>query len=258
MGVQDKLRMVLVGATLLATGTVSAQGIVSGDEAKARKYAGCMQLARGKPEQAHGMARTWLVQGGGHAATHCLSVALLGMGQYDQAARNMEALAMGLKGGSAALRGDLMGQAGNAWMIAGKPGLAFAAQSRALALKPDDVGLLIDRGITLASTGNYWEALDDLNRAIELDPARAEALVFRAAAYRNLDSLELAANDNARALELRPDNLDALLERGEIRRNRKDTEGARADWMRVLDLAAEGPVADAARRYLENMDVKTQ
>jgi tetratricopeptide (TPR) repeat protein len=256
MGVQNKLRMILVGATVAATGAAAAQDIVSGDEAKARKYAGCMQLARARPEEAHGMARTWLVQGGGHAATHCLSVALLGMGQYDQAARNMEALAAALKGGSAALQGDLLGQAGNAWMIAGKPGLAFAAQSRALALKPDDLGLLIDRGITLASTGKYWEALDDLNRAIELDPGRAEALVFRAAAYRNLDSLELAADDIARALDLRPDNLDALLERGEIRHRKKNNAGARADWMRVLELAAEGPVAEAARQYLEKMDVK--
>ena len=42
MGMQNKLRMVLVGASLLAGGAVPAQDIVSGDEAKARKYAGCM------------------------------------------------------------------------------------------------------------------------------------------------------------------------------------------------------------------------
>jgi tetratricopeptide (TPR) repeat protein len=193
--------------------------------------------------------------GGGDGALHCIAVALLGMGDYVQAAQNLEALARSTPGATPENRADLLGQAGSAWTIAGKPDLAFKAQSAALALKPDDIDLLIDRGITLAGTGNYWEALDDLNRVLSLDPERVDALVFRASAWRALKSLDLAEDDAARALALDPGRPDALLERGLIRHARGNVPGARTDWMQVLELSRDGPYREAARRELEKLDI---
>ena len=225
-----------------------------GDAAAAREYAACMDLASSDAKAAHETAVKWRMRGGGDAATHCIAVALIGLGDYVQAAEKMEALARKTTHATAASRGELLGQAGNAWTIAGRPERAYAAQTEALGLKPRDANILIDRGITLTSTAKYWDALDDLNQALDIAPGRVDALVFRAIAWRHLGSLELAGDDIGRALGLQPDNLDALLERGAIRRRGGDSDGARADWLRVLELVPDGPLADAARRFLENMD----
>ena len=227
---------------------------IPGEVAAAREYAACMDLARSDAAAAHETAVAWRVRGGGDAASHCVAVALIGLGDYIQAAEKMEALAREMTHATAAARGELLGQAGNAWTIAGKPDRAYAAQTEALGLKPRDANILIDRGITLTSTAKFWDALDDLNQALEIAPGRVDALVFRAIAWRHLGSLELADDDIGRALGLQPDNLDALLERGAIRRRRGDSDGARADWLRVLELVPDGPLADAARGNLEKMD----
>ena len=223
-----------------------------------RQYADCMQLARKDAKSAEKTAAQWHAKGGGVPAMHCLSVALLALGYYEQAAENMEALARGTGKLSAALRGDLYGQAGNAWTIAGKPERAYRVQSAALKLSPGDADLLIDRGITLAGIGKYWEALDDLNQALEIAPRRPDALIFRATAWRNLDSLELAEEDIRRALSLAPDSRDALLERGMIAAKKGEIAAARADWLRVIELNSSGPLADAARANLERIDVKAR
>lgn len=224
-----------------------------------RQYSGCLALARKSPAQAYSAALAWRDQGGGDPAQHCAAAALLGMGHHDRAAREMEALAASMKerGAREALRAELLGQAANAWILAGRPRDAEAALDRALTLAPDNAALLVDRGIARASQDRNWEALDDFNRALEIDPDRVDALVFRAAAWRRAGSLDLAAEDAAHALALDHDNLDALLERGLIRKQMGDPAAARADWLRVVELAADGPIREAARRNLEAMDVRT-
>lgn len=223
----------------------------AGDE---RQYAACMELARKDAKQAQATAADWHAKGGGVPAKHCLSVALLNLGYYEQAAKNMEALAAGTHKLSPALRGNLYGQAGNAWMIAGKPAPAYRAQTAALKLRPDDVDVLIDRGIAQASAARYWEALDDLNRALEIVPDRVDALVFRASAYRKLDSMELAEDNIARALEISPNHASALLERGLIFAAKGDVGAARAAWLRLLEVGARGALSDAARTNLKRID----
>ncbi|MHA1109306.1 MAG: tetratricopeptide repeat protein [Alphaproteobacteria bacterium] len=265
MGIRDKqcgLRraaaLLFSGAVAFAAASSAAGELKSGDASSARQYNSCMQLAQKDAKKAQATASKWRASGGGVPAMHCLSIALLAMGYYAQAAENMEALAKGGGKLSASLRGDLYGQAGNAWTIAGKPERAYRVQSAALKLKPDDADLLIDRGITLAGSARYWEALDDLNRALEIAPGRADALTFRATAWRNLDSLELAEEDIGRALSLAPNNEDALLERGMIAAKKGDPAAARTDWLRVIELNSSSPPADAARAGLERLDLKVR
>ncbi len=224
----------------------------------AREYSDCMTLARANPASAHESALAWRARGGGEAAIHCVAVALLGLGEYSQAARTLEELAIRADAKRPDLRAGLLAQAANAWLIAGKAGAAQDAQNRALAIRPGDVATLIDRSIARTSLGRDWDALDDLNRALELDPGRTEALVFRAAAWRRVEAWDLAAQDIERALARRPANPDALLERGLIRRQRGDTEGARADWLKLLEVTVEGSLTEAARRQLQALDVKTR
>ena len=223
-----------------------------------REYRDCMVLARAAPADGFESALAWASFGGGDGARHCAAVALIGLGQYREAARRLERLAAELRAGKAALSLEVLVQAGQAWVLAGDATRAHAVQSAALDIDPDNVELLLDRSITLATAKNYWEAVDDLNRALELAPARPDLLTLRASAYRYLDALELARDDLALALTHAPNNPDALLERGMLRRLAGDGAGARDDWLRAIALAEGTPTAEAARANLEKLDVKVE
>src|SRR3546814_7608799 len=73
----------------------------------------------------------------------------------------------------ATTRAALLAQAGQAWLRAEEPDRAYAVQTTALDLlatagKPRAaVEIRIDRAVTLAAKGRYWEAIDDLNLALE-------------------------------------------------------------------------------------------
>ena len=223
-----------------------------------REYAACMDLARADPEKALKKAQGWQQRDGKLAARHCMAVALIGQQQFIEAARMLEQLAKDAGGKLAGLKGDLLGQAGQAWLMAGEGGRAVAAFTDALGKTPDDVELLIDRAIAYGSEARYWQAIDDLNRATEIAPERADAYLLRASAYRHVDSLELATEDVNRSLALKPDNPDALLERGIIRRLAGDDMSAWRDCLMVLEIAPDSAAANDARGNLEKLHLKAK
>lgn len=227
-----------------------------GAEAENREYENCMRLARTDPGQGFEVALAWQDLGGGHAAQHCVAVALIGLNQFVQAAERLEALAAAILPASDAHRAAILGQAGTAWFRAEHYDRAFAAQSAALKLTPDDPELLVDRAMTLAGAKNYWEAIDDLNRVIEDNPNRYDALILRASAYRFVDALPLAREDAEAAYRLAPDRPDVLLEYGIQLRLGGDPDGARQAWLRLIHLHEGTPASDSARRNLELLDVK--
>lgn len=231
--------------------SVAAENFVQG-----REYDQCIELAMREPEVGFERAMAWRDLGGGIAARHCVAVALYGLGHFGESALRLERLVQ--ENADAGLRISLLGQAGNAWLMAGEIERANAALTAGLELAPNNLDLLIDRSLVLAAAENYWETVDDLNRALDIDPDNSDALIFRASAYRYLDSLDLAADDVNRALQLNGDHVAAYLERGNIRRLRGDNSGARDDWLQTIKLAPDSPAADAARRNLEKMDIKSE
>jgi tetratricopeptide (TPR) repeat protein len=218
-------------------------------------YADCMSQARRAPEKALTIANRWEREGGDEGARHCRAVALMNTGAYAEAARQLESLAATTNRPGKRLKGELLAQAGQAWLVAGRTESALSAQTRALALVGPELELLLDRAITLASAGAYWKAIDDLNDAIDQDSRHAGALVFRATAWRKLKNLDLARDDIERAIAVSPDRADALLERGNIRSLRGDKGGAVADWEAVIAGHPTSPAADAARENLEKLKV---
>lgn len=235
---------------------------VAGEESRAQtrsqaeEYDVCMSLANAAPEDALELALDWQTRNGGVAARHCAAVALVALDRHREAAASLEALAKDIGDVDTRLTVELLGQAGQAWLMAGETELAVARQSAALELAPQNVELLIDRSIAFAETRKYWEAIDDLNLAAEISPARAEVLILRASAYRKVDGLELAHEDIRRALILEPQNPEALLERGNLRLLDGDQVGARADWHQVIDLAPDSPAAAAASVNLANLETE--
>ncbi len=250
------LAIALIVALGLAATRASAQRkpALTPESAAARQYSACMQLARTRPEEARQSGLAWRKAGGGAPALHCIAVAMLGLGQYSQSARLLEELAAGGDPARPDLKAGLLAQAANGWIIAGRPQTAVRLLGEALALRPNDVDMMIDRSIALVSLGKNWEALDDLNRALELSPDRLDAQTFRASAWRKVGALDLARQDIDGVLKDRPEKIDALLERGLILKAQGDRSGARADWLKVIETAVEGPLTDAARRNIQNMD----
>lgn len=212
-------------------------------------YDKCLGMLTTDAVAAARFAQAWEATGGGDGAAHCLALSRLAQGEAIEAAEQLQRLA-GVTNASGAARAALYAQATQAWLLAGDPLRAYGSATLALVLVPDDVDLLVDRSVASATGGEYFSAIDDLNRAIDLAPSRADALVFRAAAWRLVDRLELAEDDIARAVALDPDNPEALLERGIIRQRRGDADGARDDWMRLLSLDPDSPTADYARQNL--------
>ena len=248
--------ILFAGAITTPTSYAQRGHILTPKSTEAREYAACMAIARSNPKAAHESALAWRKKGGGDAAIHCVSIALLGLGQYSQAARMMEELADQPNSKRPNLRAGLYGQSANAWNIAGRPQTAARLLTKAIKLQPANLDLLIDRSIAHAGLGEYWKSLDDLNLVVEKAPDNVDALIFRASAWRKVGTPELAEQDITTALALKPDDPDGLLERGLIRKAQGKIAAARQDWLRVLEISVKGPLTEAAQRNLETIAVK--
>jgi tetratricopeptide (TPR) repeat protein len=245
------MRIILAALAVLFAVDAGAQMIDAPKE-----YRNCFILARQKPEEGWEQAIAWQSLGGGEPARHCAAVALIALGKYEEAAQRLETLA-GESRRVEAVRAEMLAQAGQAWLLAGRPERALAAQDTALQLMPGQPDLLLDKAVTLAQAHHYKEAVAVLSDVLKRQPNRVEAMVLRASAHRYLDQAALAKDDVARALVLDPEFPDALLERGMLRRLDDDRLGARQDWLKVLELSApDAPAADAARNNIEMMDVR--
>jgi tetratricopeptide (TPR) repeat protein len=225
-------------------------------EADAATYDKCMILAKQDPGAARDLAERWQGRGGDHPADHCYAVALVGLKQYKEGAARLEKLAQAMIHAPASLRAEVLGQAAQAWLLAGDPARAYAADGEALKLHPDNPELMIDRAEAAGTAGWFDKAVVDLDHALKLNPERVEALIYRASAYRELGKLDLALADIDKAVGLAPKSAPALLERGDIRRLKGDVDGARRDWVLVSQLAPGSTADDAAKTNIERLELK--
>jgi tetratricopeptide (TPR) repeat protein len=257
------MRAVLFGGLMLA---ISAHLAFAADKTAvnpapampadpAEHYAACMDLAKKHPADGWEASLAWAGEGGGEPAKHCGAVALIGLKQFGEAAMRLEDLAKESHD-EPPLRAGMLAQAGQAWLLEGQPGRAYADQTAALKLTPAQTDLLIDRAESSAMGHHWQDAIIDLDQAIGLAPNRADAYTFRAAAKRELNDLKGAAADALRAVELDPDSADAWLEDGNVQFLAGDKKSAHASWVQVLRLAPQSPAADSARANLEKLDVK--
>jgi Flp pilus assembly protein TadD len=214
------------------------------------QYRACVALVYRNPAEALESARAWEAKGGGLAARHCAALALFERGDYALAAERLEGLAGEVPAENVVKPPDLMGQAGNAWLLAGNAARARQALEAALREAPDDAALLIDMARAQAAEGDFAGALRSLDRALEASPEDTDALTFRASALRRLERLDEAFATVERALALNPDNPSAWLERGLVRHARGDDEGARLDLTTLRSRFEGTPAAEAAGAVL--------
>ena len=219
-------------------------------------YDKCLALTKSDPGGARDFAERWQSRGGAHPADHCYAISLVELKQYKEGATRLETLAKAMIHAPASLRAEVLDQAAQAWLLAGDPARAYAADSAALDMLPNDPDILIDRAEAAGSEGWYDKALPDLDRVLKTDPTRIDALVYRATTYRQLDRLDDAATDINRAVVLAPNSPAALLERGDIRRLKGDINGARQDWVRVSELAPGSEADIEAKTNIERLELK--
>ena len=209
----------------------------------------CLKRVDRHPDEAMEMAMNALANGEDASAEHCAALALVGLKQYGEAARRLDQLARKPSAGDAEVRAQIMGQAGNAWLLAGQPELATASFTAALALMPSEAVFLIDRSRASAVLKKWKAAETDLSAALVAEPGNVEALVLRSSARRAQRNNQGAMGDVTQALVLNPEYPEALVERGLLRSALGDKAGARKDFFRVLELAAseDRKTADGAR-----------
>lgn len=244
-----------VGSLVISFCALYGVNINAAELNHAEEYARCMALAPSKPNAAFELATSWKELGGGDAAEHCASVALLHNGQTQFAARRLEILAENIVA-EPEFKGEILVQAGQAWLLFGDAPRAEAALSAAVDLLRSQPAVMIDRAQARAAMTDYQGAIDDLTIALTADPTNVEAYIFRASAYRYLGRLDEARRDLADALIRDPQAPEAFLERGMIHRLKGQDNAARDDWLRVLELAPDSEAAAFARANIEKMDVK--
>jgi regulator of sirC expression with transglutaminase-like and TPR domain len=219
-------------------------------------YNACLKLSDRHPDEALEMAMNALGEGDDAGAEHCAAVALVGLKQYGEAARRLDLLARKGSAGNAEVRAQILGQAGNAWILAGQPELATASFTAALALMPAEAEYLIDRARASALSKKWAAAETDLSAALASEPGNVPALVLRASARRAQKNIKGAVGDVTQALLLQEDNVEALAERGLLRATQGDKAGARQDFLAVLEKAPYSEAAASARMEIEKLEVK--
>ena len=244
-----------VGSLVLSFCALVGADINAAELNHPQEYARCMALAPSDPNDAFEMATAWKELGGGDAAEHCAAVALLHNGQAQYAARRLEILAQNIVA-EPEFKGEILAQAGQAWLLHGDAPRAEAALTAAVYLLRSQPAVMIDRAQARAAMTDYQGAIDDLTIALTADPTRVEAYIFRASAYRYLDRLDEAQRDLADVLIRAPEAPEAFLERGIVHRLKGQDNAARDDWLRVLELSPDSEAAAFARTNIEKMDVK--
>ena len=216
-------------------------------------YGACLDLVERDPREAITAAEAWWSRDRQPAARHCAALAMIRIGDYERAALALEALADAQTEDQPDRRAALLAQAGNAWLLDDRPARARRSFTDALADRPKDVELRIDRARAAAAAGDYRAAVDDLDLALASDPDHVPAYLFRASARRQLGQYGLARADLDRILVAEPEHPEARLERGTVRLLSGDADGARTDWRRILRTAPGTPQAKPASTNLDKL-----
>jgi len=245
----------MVKFVFLALALVAADAAPSTDvPATEFDYNGCLKKADRRPDDALEMANEALKGGSDPAAEHCAAVALVTLKQYGEAARRLDLLARKPSAGDTETRAQILGQAGNAWLLAGQPELATASLTAALSLMPGEAEYLIDRARASALLKKWTAAEADLSAALAAEPGNVQALVLRASARRAQKNIKGAMGDVTQALLLDDKNVEALVERGLLRAAQGDKAGARQDFTSVLEKQPHSEAAASARLEIEKLE----
>ena len=112
----------------------------------------------------------------------------------------------------------------------------MAVFDRALAIQPNMVEGLYNRGVALGDLNRFEMAVDSYDRALAVQPEMVAAMVNRAVAMAAMGRFDDAIAGYDRVLAMQPSNVGALAQRGQVHRTQGRPELALADYDRALAL----------------------
>lgn len=176
----------------------------------------CLSAIQDDAENAYEDALTWRHQGGGWPAEHCVSLALIALGQEAPGALRLREAAQSAQMASDLSRALMLGQSGEAFVAAGEYEQARISFEQALAFAPERAELQAGiAGVHIAlEEFDAAEAASSL--ALEQDEANPVAYQLRARARLGKGDFDAALSDIEAARRLDPENIDILLLRGQI------------------------------------------
>jgi tetratricopeptide (TPR) repeat protein len=212
------------------------------------RFRTCLALTRTAPARAVGQAQEWLGSGGGIDAAQCLGLAWSAQEKWPEAAAAFEAAAKDAESRQDRRRGDLLVEAGNAWLAAGdsaKAGKAFEAALATKLLAPQLEGEVhLDLARAAVSRGDLAAARLHADKGLALVPGDAFAWYVSAALARRENDLPRAREHIAKAAGLAPDDAAILLEAGNIAGVSGEKDAALGLYARA---ARVGPDTDAGK-----------
>jgi tetratricopeptide (TPR) repeat protein len=242
-----------VSLILLAL-AAAAQGPAGPVDTPKNRYRACLALTRAAPAQAVGQAQAWLGSGGGIEAAQCLGLAWAAQEKWPEAAAAFEAAAKDAEARQDKRRGDLLVEAGNAWLAAGdaaKAGKAFDAALASHQLAPQLEGEVhLDLARAAVSQGDLAAARIHADKGLALVPKDAFAWYLSAALARKTNDLARAKEHIARAVGLAPDDSSILLEAGNIAGISGEKDAALGLYARAARSAPESDAGKAAKAAL--------
>ena len=176
----------------------------------------CLSAIQDDAEDAYEDALTWRHQGGGWPAEHCVSLALIALGQETPGALRLREAAMGAEMASDLSRAIMLGQSGDAFLIAEQYEQALISFTAALDFAPHDSELLSGLARTYLALEEFAAAEDAASRALSRNDASPSLWRLRAEARLALRSYDQALSDIEAARALSPDDIDILVLRGRI------------------------------------------
>ncbi|MBD1899101.1 tetratricopeptide repeat protein [Trichocoleus sp. DQ-A3] len=113
---------------------------------------------------------------------------------------------------------------------------AIADLNQAIRLNPDNAQAYTNQGLARAALGDTQGAIADFSQAIEIDPSLALAYYNRGFVRSQLQDYPGAIEDFSQAIELNPQDGDAYHCRCLIHYTLGDKQGVRADFEKATDL----------------------
>lgn len=188
------------------------------------RYEACLSGIEVNADAAYEEALAWRYEGGGWPARHCVARALIALGEEEEGAFRLQALAEAPDGGPTVIKVVYLAEAGEAWMSAGHPEEARRVYARALDFSPQSAPLWLGRARAAAGMGEWAAVEADAAQAISFEPQNFDAWHTRAEARYELGDLDAAEADMQRALDLASSDEEAvaaLLIRGHINEARR-------------------------------------
>lgn len=219
-------------------------------------YDTCVANITTDPERALTEALQWRDLGGGPPALHCVALALAANGDLKLAALRLEDLSREMEPVSNDLAAEVMAQAAAVWLQARDDERATSAFARAVNLRPDSARLRVDLAHVLAADNRFDEAEAQVATALRLDDLLADAYALKAMIHRERGQFDAADEALSNALALDPEQPMARMENALAQARGGDMDGARRDLLDLIADYPDGDIAETARTFLEQMDVR--